>query len=94
MIYLIYCYYILGVIHMDYNNYIDNSDDDHSYDVKNDEYDEEELYDLVVVECHAAVTYYIKYIDKQPCRDFEQPCLAGNETKCHELFRMKPHVIL
>ena len=34
MIYLIYCYYILGVIHMDYNNYIDNSDNDHSYDGK------------------------------------------------------------
>ena len=35
----------------------------------------------------------MKYIDKQPCRDFEQPCLTGNETKCHEMFRMKSHVI-
>ena len=50
----------LGVIHMDYNYYIDNSDDDN------------EWYDLVVVGCHVAVTYYMKYIDKQPCRDSDQ----------------------
>ena len=42
MIYLIYCYNILGDIPMDYNDYIDNSDEDHSYDVENDEYDDEE----------------------------------------------------
>ena len=29
---------------MDYNDYIDNSDDDHSYDVE----DDDESYDLVV----------------------------------------------
>ena len=45
---------------MDYNDYIDNSDDDN------------EWYDLVVVGCHVAVTYYMKYIDKQPCRDSDQ----------------------
>ena len=39
------CYHFLGVIHMDYNDYIDNSDDDHSYDVE----DDDELYNLVVV---------------------------------------------
>ena len=48
MIHLIYCYNILGDIPMDYNDHIDNSDEDHSYDVENDEYDDEELYDLVV----------------------------------------------
>ena len=41
---------------MDYNDYIDNSDDDHSYDVE----DDDELYDLVVARCHVAVTYYIE----------------------------------
>ena len=49
---------------MDYNNHIDNSDEDHSYDVRNDEYNDKELYDLVVTGCHVAVTYYMKYIDK------------------------------
>ncbi|KAL0015691.1 hypothetical protein SO802_002760 [Lithocarpus litseifolius] len=88
-------------IPMDYNDHIDNSDEDHSYDVENDEYDDEELYDLAVAGCHVAVTYYMKYIDKQPYRDFEQTdyiwlmdCLMGNETKCYEIFRMKPHVFL
>ncbi|XP_075675018.1 uncharacterized protein LOC142644255 [Castanea sativa] len=87
---------VARVIHMDYNDYIDNSDD-HSYDVE----DDDELYDLVVAGCHVAVTYYIKYIDKQPCRDSDQTgykwlmdCLIGNEAKCHEMFRMKPHVFL
>ncbi|KAK9983014.1 hypothetical protein SO802_032539 [Lithocarpus litseifolius] len=90
-----------GDIPMDYNDHIDNSDEDHSYDVENDEYDDEELYDLAVAGCHVAVTYYMKYIDKQPCRDSEQTgyiwlmdCLTGNETKCYEMFRMKPHVFL
>ena len=109
VVYLIYCYNILDDIPMDYNDHIDNSDEDHSYDVENDEYDDEEtyeyddeeLYDLVVAGCHVAVTYYMKYIDKQHCRDFEQigymwlmDCLMGNETKCYKMFRIKPHVFL
>ena len=64
MIYLIYCYHILGVIPMDNNDYIDNSDNDHSYNVENDEDDDDKLYDLVVAGCHVVVTYYMKYIDK------------------------------
>ena len=84
---------------MDYNDHIDNSNEDYSYDVENNEYDDEELYDLAVAGCHVAVTYYMKYIDKQPCRDSEQigymwlmDCLTSNETKCYEMFRMKPHM--
>ena len=53
---------------MDYNDYIDNSDDDHSYDVE----DEYEFYDLVVFGYHIAVAYYVKYIDKEFCRDSYQ----------------------
>ncbi|XP_030936119.1 uncharacterized protein LOC115961252 [Quercus lobata] len=71
-------------IPMNYNDHIDNSDEDHSYDVENEEYDDEELYDLVAAGCHVAVTYYMKYIDKQPCKDSKQTgymwlmdCLAG-----------------
>ena len=59
MIYLIYCYNILGVIPMDYNDYIDNSDEDNSYDVENDNHDDEELYDLAIAGCHVVVTYLI-----------------------------------
>ena len=69
MIYPIYCYNILGDIPTDYNDHIDNSDEDHSYDMENDEYDDEELYDIAIVVCHVAVTYCMKY--KQPCRDSE-----------------------
>ena len=46
---------------MDYNDYIDNSDEDHSYDVEGDD----ELYDLVVAGCHTTMTYYMKYINKE-----------------------------
>ena len=56
--------------------------------MKNDEYDDEKLYDLAIARCHVAVTYYMKYMDTQPCRDSGQTsymwlmnCLAGNETK-------------
>ncbi|KAF3952489.1 hypothetical protein CMV_021957 [Castanea mollissima] len=44
-----------GVIPMDYNDYIDNSDEDHSSDVETDEYDDEELYDLAMAGCHVAM---------------------------------------
>ena len=74
---------------MDYNDYIDNSNDDHSYNVE----DDDELYDLVVVGCHITVTYYMKYIDKEHCKDSEQigyrwlmDCLSSNEAKCHYTF--------
>ena len=43
----------------------------------------------------------MKYIDKGPCRDSKQTsyrclmdCLSNNEAKCHQMFRMKPHVFL
>ena len=39
---------------MDYNDYIDNSDECHSYDVENDEHDDDELYDLAITGCHVA----------------------------------------
>ena len=56
VIFLSVCYHCLGVIHMDYNDYIDYSDDDHSYDVE----DDDESYDLVIARCHVTVTYYIE----------------------------------
>ena len=37
VIYLIFCYHFIGVIHMDYSDYIDNSNDDHSYNVEDDD---------------------------------------------------------
>jgi hypothetical protein len=47
----------------------------------------------------AVVVYAIKHIAKQPCRDSKVTgykwliyTLTGNETKCHDMFRMKPHV--
>ncbi len=82
---------------MDYDDYVNNSDDD--YSDEHDDGEDDEIYELVVAGCHAAVTYYTKYIDKQPCRNSEQTgsmwllrCLTGNESLCRENFRMKPHV--
>ena len=82
---------------MDYDDYVNNSDDD--YSDEHDDGEDDEIYELVVAGCHAAVTYYTKYIDKQPCRNSEQTgsmwllrCLTGNKSLCRENFRMKPHV--
>ena len=43
----------------------------------------------------------MKYIDKEFCRDSEQigyrwlmDCLSNNEAKCHQMFKMKPHIFL
>jgi hypothetical protein len=47
---------------MDYDDYVNNSDDDHSHDYDN--VDDAELNELIVVGCQAAVKYYIKYIEK------------------------------
>ena len=79
---------------MDYNDYIDNSDDDHSYNVE----DDDEWYDLVVARGHVTETYYMKYIDKQPCRDSDQTfykwlmdcwlVMKRNVMKCLERSRM------
>jgi hypothetical protein len=82
---------------MHYDDYANDSDDDHSYDYDN--VDDDELNELIVAECHAAVKYYIKYIEKQPCRNSKETgykwltcSLTGNGTTCYENFRMKPHV--
>jgi hypothetical protein len=46
------------------------------------------------------VAYAIKHIAKQPCRDSKETgykwliyTLTSNETKCHDMFRMKPRVL-
>ena len=44
---------------MDYNDYIDNSDDDHSYDVE----DDDEFYDLVVFGYHILGVIPMDYND-------------------------------
>ena len=82
---------------MDYNDYIDNSYDDHSYDVE----DDAELYDLVVAGCHVAVTYIWNTLTNNLVEIFYQTsykwlidCLTDNKAKCHQMFRMKPHVFL
>ena len=82
---------------MDYNDYVNNNDDDLSHD--HDDCEDDEIYELVVFGCYAAVTYYFKYVDKQPCKYSKQTgsmwklhCLTGNESICHENFRMKSRV--
>jgi hypothetical protein len=45
---------------MDYNDYVNNSDDDHDNVDDNDD----EINELVVAGCQAAVKYYINYIEK------------------------------
>ena len=78
---------------MDYDDYMDYSNYDHFHD------NDDEFYHLVFAGCHAIVTYAIKYIDKQPCRNYKKTgyrwlihMMTGNETICHDMFRMKPYI--
>ena len=48
---------------MDYDDYINISDDDHDNVDDNDD----EINKLVIAGCQASVKYYINYIEKQPC---------------------------
>jgi hypothetical protein len=71
---------------MDCDDYMDYGNDDHCHD-------------NVSAGCRAVVAYAIKHIAKQPCRDSKETgykwliyTLTGNETKCHDMFRMKPRV--
>ena len=45
---------------MDYDDYVNNSDDDHDNVDDNDN----EINKLLVARCQAAVKYYINYIEK------------------------------
>jgi hypothetical protein len=85
---------------MDCDDYMDYGNDDHCYDNdENADGHDDEFYHLVSAGCRAVVTYAIKHIAKQPCRDSKETrykwliyTLTGNETKCHDMFRMKPRV--
>jgi hypothetical protein len=86
---------------MDYDDYIDYSNNDHFHDNdrNNDDDSDDEFYHLVFARCRAVVTYAIKYIDKQPCRNSKETgyrwlihMMTGNETICHDMFRMKPRI--
>jgi hypothetical protein len=100
MFYFINCYCFLGFIHMDCNDYMDYGNDDHCHDNDgNDDGHDDEFYHLVFAGCHAVVAYAIKRIAKQPCRNSKETgyrwlihTLTGNETKSHDMFRMKPRV--
>jgi hypothetical protein len=85
---------------MDCDDYMDYDNDDHcdDKDGKNDGHDDE-FYHLVSAGCRAVVAYAIKCIDKQPCRNYKETrymwlihTLTSNETKCRDMFRMKPRV--
>ena len=76
----------------------DDSDNDSNDDDSNNDSDEE-FYQLVVVTCETAVTYFNKYINKTPCYYFEQTrwawvrrCMEGNKKLCYNMFRMKNEV--
>jgi hypothetical protein len=80
---------------MDYDDYVNNSDDDHDNVDDNDD----EINELVVAGCQAAVKYYINYIEIQPCRNFEETgykwlihCMTSKGKTCYHNFRMKPYV--
>jgi len=85
---------------MDCDGYMDYGNDDHCHDNdENADGHDDEFYHLVSAGCRAVVTYAIKHIAKQPCRDSKETrykwliyTLIGNETKCNDMFRMKPRV--
>jgi hypothetical protein len=100
MFYLINCYCFLGLIYMDCDDFMDYGNDDHCHDKdENDDGHDDKIYHLLFVVCRAIVAYAIKCINKQPRRNSKEieyrwlmHTLTGNETKCHDMFRMKPHV--
>lgn len=85
---------------MDCDDYMDYGNDDHCHDQEeNDDGHDDEFYHIVSAGCRVVVASAIKHIDKRPCRNSEETgyrlliyTLIGNETKCHDMFRMKPHV--
>jgi hypothetical protein len=86
---------------MDYDDYMDYGNDDHFHDNdgNDDDDSDDEFYHLVFVGCRAVVTYAIKYIDKQPCRNSKETgyrwlihMMNGNEIICHDMFRMNPRI--
>jgi hypothetical protein len=85
---------------MDCDDYMDYGNDDHCHDNdENDDGHDDEFYHLVSARCRAVVAYAIKHIAKQPCRKSKETgykwliyTLTVNETKCHDMFRMKPRV--
>jgi hypothetical protein len=85
---------------MNYDDYMDYGNDYHCHDNdENDDGHDDEFYRLVSTRCCAVVAYAFKYIAKQPCRNSKETgykwliyTLTGNETKCHDIFRMKQRV--
>jgi hypothetical protein len=63
---------------MDYGDYVNNSDDEHSrddehsHDQGNVDDDDDKTIELVIAGCHVAVKYYIQYIEKQSYRISEE----------------------
>jgi hypothetical protein len=80
---------------MNYDDYVNNSDDDHDHVDDNDD----EINELVVSGCQVAVKYYINYIEKQSCRNSEETdyrwlihCMNSKGKTCYQNFRMKLYV--
>ena len=57
---------------MDYGDYVNNSDDEHSHDQGNVDDDDDKTIELVIAGCHVAMKYYIQYIEKQSYRISEE----------------------
>ena len=86
---------------MDNDDFMDYGNDDHFHhnDENDDDDSDDEFYHHVFARCRAVVTYTIKYIDKQPCKNSKETgykwlmhMMTGNETICHDIFRMKPRI--
>ncbi|CAN6560322.1 unnamed protein product [Malus baccata var. baccata] len=72
----------------------DSSNTNNSTDGSDDEF-----YQLVSASCVTAVSEWLKYVDKKPCRTssytgyrWVMEVLIGHPIRCHEQFRMEQHV--
>ncbi|KAM1040629.1 hypothetical protein ACFX15_029381 [Malus domestica] len=72
----------------------DSSNTNNSTDGSDDEF-----YQLVSASCVTAVSEWLKYVDKEPCRTssytgyrWVMEVLNGHPIRCHEQFRMEQHV--
>ncbi|CAL8083459.1 unnamed protein product [Prunus armeniaca] len=69
----------------------------HSYTNDSDD----EFYQLISVGCVVAISEWLKYVDKEPCRTsshtgykWVMDVLNGHKVRCHEQFKMEKHVFI
>lgn len=85
-----------SLVNREMSSYMVGNDDTNSI---SDDSDSEEFDHLVEIGCTMVVSYFQRYVDKEPCRTsshtgfkFVREVLNGHDVRCHQQFRMEKHV--